>query len=125
MPTITLKKWLHFSNFLKQQGMVERKILQKLQNYFKPEHLQIINESFMHNVPKGSETHFKVVLVSKEFEGKNLVQRHRQVNKCLWEELQVGVHALSIVAHTKTEWKEQGEIISRSPPCMGGDAGKQ
>ena len=28
---------------------------------------QVINESYMHNVPKGSETHFKVVVVSPEF----------------------------------------------------------
>ena len=27
----------------------------------------MINESYMHNVPKGSETHFKVVVVSPEF----------------------------------------------------------
>ena len=29
---------------------------------------QVINESYMHNVPKGSETHFKVVVVSGKFE---------------------------------------------------------
>ena len=28
---------------------------------------QVINESYMHNVPKGSETHFKVVVVSEQF----------------------------------------------------------
>ena len=36
------------------------------ENLLFPVH-QVINESYMHNVPKGSETHFKVVVVSPEF----------------------------------------------------------
>ena len=64
--------------------------------YFQPSHLEVINESNMHNVPKGSETHFKVVVVSDSFEGLSLVKRHRAVNEVLAQELQSGVHALSI-----------------------------
>ncbi|MGI9323235.1 MAG: BolA family protein [Pseudomonadales bacterium] len=40
-----------------------------------------MNESGNHNVPPGSESHFKLVLVSSEFDGKPLVQRHRLVNQ--------------------------------------------
>lgn len=32
-----------------------------------PIHLEVINESYMHNVPKGSETHFKVLVVRISF----------------------------------------------------------
>lgn len=53
---------------------VENTIRGKLTAALNPVHLNIINESYMHNVPKGSETHFKVVLVSKEFENKSLLQ---------------------------------------------------
>ncbi|MEZ5448086.1 MAG: BolA family protein [Thiolinea sp.] len=35
----------------------------------------------MHNVPPSSESHFKVTIVSDEFEGKALVARHRMINK--------------------------------------------
>ena len=40
-------------------GPVQAAIQQKLTDTFAPAHLEIINESFMHNVPRGSETHFK------------------------------------------------------------------
>lgn len=35
-------------------------IQKKLVDMFSPLQLEIVNESFKHNVPKGSETHFKV-----------------------------------------------------------------
>lgn len=53
---------------------VENSMKQKLETALKPLHLIIANESYMHNVPKGSETHFKVLIVSKEFENKTLLQ---------------------------------------------------
>ena len=76
----------------------------------------------MHNVPKGSETHFKVVVVSEKFkEMKNLVQRHRAVNEILSEELSNGVHALSIVAKTPEQWDDQtSKVVEPSPQCRGG-----
>ena len=33
-----------------------------------PSHLELVNESYMHSVPPGSESHFKAVLVSEELE---------------------------------------------------------
>ena len=39
-----------------------------------PTHLEIINESYMHNVPKGSETHFKVVVISDVFDKLPLIK---------------------------------------------------
>lgn len=53
---------------------VENCIRTKLQNRFNPKVLQLINESYMHNVPKDSETHFKVVIVSDEFDGMPLIK---------------------------------------------------
>ena len=82
-------------------------------------HLEIINESYMHNVPKGSETHFKVVIVSDKFVDTKLIARHRMVNESLESELQSGVHALSIVAKTPDQWA-QGQTVGKSPACRGG-----
>lgn len=48
---------------------------------------QVLNESSGHNVPKGSETHFKVVVISDAFDGQKLIARHRMVNSILADEL--------------------------------------
>ncbi len=42
------------------EGPVAECMERKLTESFGPSHLEIINESYMHSVPKGSETHFKV-----------------------------------------------------------------
>jgi BolA family transcriptional regulator, general stress-responsive regulator len=82
---------------------------------------QILNESSMHNVPPGSETHFKVVLVSEAFQGKPLLQRHRLVNGLLSKELAGPVHALSLHLKTPDEWAKTEGAVAPSPPCRGGD----
>lgn len=83
-------------------------------------HLEVVNESGRHNVPPGSESHFKVVLVSDAFEGSGLLARHRLVNGILAAELKGHVHALSIHAYTGTEWRERMGNAPMSPPCLGG-----
>ncbi|XAR53132.1 hypothetical protein NMG60_11021553 [Bertholletia excelsa] len=50
-----------------------------------------------------NETHFNVKIVSNKFEGQSLVKRHRMVYDLLVDELQSGLHALSIVAKTPKE----------------------
>ncbi|KAK6176514.1 hypothetical protein SNE40_014782 [Patella caerulea] len=102
------------------QKPVETSIRSKLTETFQPVVLEVLNESHMHSVPKGSETHFKVVVVSDKFESIPLIKRHRLVNESLQEELNSGVHALSIVAKTCKQWEDSGQKIGKSPPCMGG-----
>ncbi len=97
-------------------------ITQKLQA-LSPEHLEVINESHMHNVPEGSESHFKVVIVSDDFKDKMLIARHRLVNKALEEELSGGIHALALHTMTMEEWFEKGNA-PESPPCLGGSSKK-
>lgn len=50
-----------------------------------------------------NETHFNVRIVSTDFEGKSLVKRHRIVYDLLSDELNSGLHALSITAKTSKE----------------------
>ena len=102
-------------------GPISQSIETKLKTAFGPlVHLDIINESYMHNVPKGSETHFKVVLVTEKFKPmKNLIARHRAVNEVLAEELSGGVHALSIIAKTPEQWENSNQV-EPSPKCRGG-----
>jgi BolA protein len=85
------------------------------------QHLEVVNESSAHNVPPGSESHFKLVLVSAEFAGMSLLARHRRVHEVLAEELK-RIHALSVHAYTADEWRERTGGAPMSPPCMGGQA---
>ncbi len=86
-----------------------------------PSHMEVVNESNNHNVPPGSESHFKLVLVSDKFDGKNLLARHRVVNNILKAELQGGIHALAMHTYTDSEWRDMQGDAPTSPPCHGGE----
>lgn len=101
-------------------GPVQQVIERKLMKALNPAHLCVENESTGHNVPKGSETHFRVTVVSDAFEGKSLVQQHSLVYDALKEELKTGVHALAIETQTSAQWEKQREASIKSPPCRGG-----
>ena len=100
-------------------GTISRKIKEKLSQALNPTHLEVLNESYMHNVPKGSETHFKVIVVSDTFCGLTPIKRHRSINEILKEELSASVHALSITAKTPEQWSANNDV-AKSPPCRGG-----
>lgn len=51
--------------------MIQEVLERKLNTAFNPIYLQVTNESYMHNVAPGSESHFKVVIVSESFEEQN------------------------------------------------------
>ena len=99
---------------------VRRRIEEKIGVALSPSHLEVLDESHMHNVPPGAESHFKVVVVSGEFEGKPLVRRHQAVNAILADELAGTVHALSMDTLTAPEWERRGGRVAPSPQCLGG-----
>lgn len=94
-------------------------IEQKLRAALAPTHLEVHNESGMHSVPKGSETHFRVVVVAPAFENVGRVERQRLVYQTLAAELSGGVHALAVVSRTPAEWAKESSV-PESPPCLGG-----
>ena len=85
---------------------------------FAPQYLELVNESHMHSVPPGSESHFKLVLVSDSFSGKRPVARHQQVYAVLGDLMQQ-IHALALHTYTPEEWQLQG-AAPESPQCRGG-----
>lgn len=97
-------------------------IQRKLHEGMPLSHLSIENESHMHNVPPDSESHFRLVVVTENFTGLNLVARHRTVNKLLKEELSGSIHALALHTFTPEEWQQRGETASASPACRGGSS---
>ena len=100
---------------------VQATIEDKLTRDISIEHLEVVNESHKHNVPPGSESHFKVVVVSDEFEGKSLVARHQLVYRLLEEPMREQIHALALHTYTKQDWPEAPEDLHRSPLCRGGE----
>src|ERR1700751_5709304 len=82
-------------------------ITNKLREAFSPESLDVIDESHLHEGHAGhrpgGETHFRVYIVSKAFDGKTRIDRHRMINTLLTEELAGGVHALAIKAQAPGE----------------------
>jgi len=96
------------------------RIQEQLQSALSPTYLKVTDESRMHNVPAGTESHFKVVVVSESFAEYSLVARHRLVNKVLQGEFGSGLHALALHTWTRQEWFEKGGIAPDSPQCMSG-----
>lgn len=81
-------------------------IREKLTAVFSPEQLDIIDESHLHAGHPGARSgggHFVATIVSKSFEGKNMLARHRMVYDALGEMMQTDIHALSIKASTPEE----------------------
>ncbi len=104
---------------------VQSSIERTLRDNFAPSYLSVANESHMHNVPPGSESHFKVVVVSKQFAGKRKVARHQMVYQQLAGFLADGVHALALHTYTPAEWQSRLEQAPASPECLGGSGKKR
>lgn len=77
-------------------------IRDRLNNALSPVSLEIIDESHKHagHASAGGAGHFIVKIVSNDFEGKSLIQRHRMVYDAVNDLMQTEVHALSIQADT-------------------------
>jgi stress-induced morphogen len=76
------------------------------------------NESSQHAVPAGSETHFKLLIVSNDFSGLSRIDRSRLVQSLFSEEFKSGLHALSIRAITQEEAAGGAKDGFVSPACM-------
>jgi BolA protein len=98
---------------------MQQTIESRLNSSFSIEHLAIENESHLHNVAPGSESHFKVTIVSEDFSELMLIKRHRLVNKALQQELQT-IHALALHTMTPDEWLSRAGKVADSPQCRGG-----
>ena len=94
---------------------LEQQLTEQL-NLLEPTHLEVINESAGHGgYFPGKESHFKVVIVSEQFAGLRLVQRHQKVYAVAKALLSPEkIHALAIHAYLPSEWQGQAPA---SPEC--------
>lgn len=60
-----------------------------------------------HKQSQGKGGHYKLLIVSDEFDGMSLVARHRLIYEILQMQQSSQIHALAISAWTSAEWKEK------------------
>ena len=94
---------------------VQNKIDKLLRENINISELIILNDSYKHNVPPNSESHFNVQIVSDDFEDLSQVQRHKIVYKAV-ESLLADIHAFSITSITTSEFKENPSLRD-TPDC--------
>jgi len=76
----------------------------KLSENLNIDSLEIIDESHKHaNHAQSSGGHFRVRIVSEDFQDKSLIERHRMVYGILGDMLKNEIHALSIDAKAPNE----------------------
>lgn len=81
-------------------------IRERLSQALAPLKLEISDESHQHvghTGARGGGGHFSVLVVSPEFAGKTLLERHRLIYEALGDAMQREIHALSIKALTPEE----------------------
>ncbi|KAL6227933.1 PREDICTED: uncharacterized bolA-like protein C8C9.11 [Fragaria vesca subsp. vesca] len=90
-------------------GVTKEQVEATLTSKLKPSHLDVVDTS------GGCGASFVIEIVSEQFEGKRLLERHRVVNSALEEEMKE-IHALSIKkALTPEQWKQQLEAEKSKP----------
>jgi BolA protein len=97
------------------KGPIENKIINTLNDCMDIFSLKILNESFMHNVPEDAESHFKIVIVSNDFNNLSHINRHKLVYKYL-DTIMDDIHAISIQSFNEDEFKLNPTVLD-SPEC--------
>ena len=98
----------------------QQSIERKLRSAFSPTYFELINESHMHNVAEGAQSHFKLIICSDSFSGLSKIKRQQNIYHVLQQEMAAELHALSIKDYSPQEWQLiNKESISRSPECRG------
>ncbi|MBL6986438.1 MAG: BolA family transcriptional regulator [Methylobacter sp.] len=85
--------------------MTSELIKKQLNDAFKPEILEIIDNSTAHAGHAGASGggHYHVTIVAEVFEGRSLVQRHQLVYNALGDMMKQQIHALGINALSPSE----------------------
>jgi BolA family transcriptional regulator, general stress-responsive regulator len=84
-------------------------VIQKIERHLavlQPESIEIADESGQHighEGAKGGGGHYQLVIVSPQFSGKPLQQRHRLVYQALGPMMKTEIHALAIRAYAPDE----------------------
>jgi BolA protein len=95
---------------------IKNRIEKALQNSLDIHELIVINESDNH-AGNNKESHFRVFVVSSDFDNLSLIKRHKLIYKIL-EEVQKDFYALAIESLCVAEYDKKNAILE-SPDCTG------
>ncbi len=80
--------------------MNESTIYQKLYEFFKPEFLEVKNESHKHrghrDSPESGNSHFVITIKAKKLKNLKRLDSQREIYSILHDEMKSHIHALSI-----------------------------
>lgn len=83
------------------------RIREKLEAAFRPDVLEVVDESHLHAGHPGAASglgHFRVQIVSDRFANVSTLERHRLVYHALGSMMQTDIHALSVTARTPDDY---------------------
>lgn len=99
---------------------LESYIIQQLNQNLNPHYLLVENISYLHTVPHGAETHFKIFVVSDSFMNKKNIDRQRSLHSVLVERMPQ-IHSITQKTLTISEWTQLGSPKDFDvPECFGG-----
>lgn len=78
-----------------------QQIRRRLDVTLQPQALEVIDEGHLHRGHEGAKDgrgHFRLKIVSRQFIGQSMVQRHRLVYQAMGDLMQSDIHALAIDA---------------------------
>ena len=89
--------------------VIEKEIKNRLQKNMDLEHFEIKDFTGRHLNHKLHEGgfHLEAIIVSKDFEDKGLIDRHRLVYESVGDLMKHEIHALSMKTLTPDEWEKQ------------------
>lgn len=85
-----------------------RNIEEILRQALNPKYLEVLDDSAKHaghsGARQGGGGHYIVTVVAELFEGKTLVEQHRQVHETLKNLFGKGIHALALRTYSPAQW---------------------
>jgi acid stress-induced BolA-like protein IbaG/YrbA len=88
--------------------IIERRLKTFILSPMDPNEIKTMIENGMTNLVvnvDGDGTHFEALIVSTEFEGKSLIDRHKLVYGVLGDAMKERIHALSLKTYTPEQWE--------------------
>ena len=80
--------------------IMKEQIFQKLNNFYSPTKLEVINESYKHasheQSPQNGNSHFLIKIKSEKLSKLTRLEGQREIYTLLKEEMNNGVHSISI-----------------------------
>lgn len=84
----------------KELGPVAKEIKSRLEAEFKPDVIEVIDESEQHighaGYREGGESHFQLIIKAPSLSAYSRIEKHKKIYACLGDLMKDKIHALSI-----------------------------